>query len=168
MFLIYDKEIDQSVIGSVYLHPPAEKLVSSLSYPHICEIMQVEPPVKRLFYETECIKGCWSVRERLSYAHTGQMSMYLNWFAAHMMTEGDNPPVGLVLCPGKNAGIAEYATAGLPHEVFVSKYEVVLPRVEDVEEFLAGEIQVLREQEPKYWRGESCSEGKKGYSHKCG
>lgn len=60
--------------------------------------------------------------------------------------------VGLVLCPGKNAGIAEYAIAGLPHEVFVSKYEVVLPRVEDVEEFLAGEIQVLREMEPKYWR----------------
>ncbi len=25
--------------------------------------MEIENPVKRLFYEIECIKGCWSVRE---------------------------------------------------------------------------------------------------------
>lgn len=42
------------------------------------------------------------------------------------------------------AYIAEYATAGLSHEVFVSNYEVGLPKVKDVEEFLAGEMQVLR------------------------
>ena len=59
--------------------------------------------------------------------------------AANVKTEGDNLPVGLVLCPGKDDGIAEYATAGFSHEVFVSKYEMMLSKVEDVAECLAGD-----------------------------
>jgi len=42
---------------------PPEKLISSLSFSHISEIMEIEDPLKRLFYEVECIRGCWSVRE---------------------------------------------------------------------------------------------------------
>lgn len=42
---------------------PPEKLIASLSYSHILEIMEIDDPFKRLFYEIECIRGCWSVRE---------------------------------------------------------------------------------------------------------
>lgn len=42
---------------------PPEKLITSLSFSHLSEIMEIENPVKRLFYEIECMKGCWSVRE---------------------------------------------------------------------------------------------------------
>lgn len=38
-------------------------LVSKLSFSHIREIMQVNDPLARYFYEQECIKCTWSVRE---------------------------------------------------------------------------------------------------------
>lgn len=38
-------------------------LVSKLSFSHIREIMQVDDPLARYFYEQECIKCTWSVRE---------------------------------------------------------------------------------------------------------
>lgn len=40
-----------------------ETLVSKLSYSHINEIMKVDDPLARYFYEQECIKCTWSVRE---------------------------------------------------------------------------------------------------------
>lgn len=42
---------------------PAEQLVSCLSFSHIIELLSIEDPLVRFFYETECIKGSWSVRE---------------------------------------------------------------------------------------------------------
>ncbi|MCB1359558.1 MAG: DUF1016 family protein [Maritimibacter sp.] len=40
-----------------------ERLISSLSFTHICELLRCEEAEKRAFYESECIRGCWSVRE---------------------------------------------------------------------------------------------------------
>lgn len=42
---------------------PAEKLINYLSFSHIREIMTQEDSLVRFFYETECIRGGWSVRE---------------------------------------------------------------------------------------------------------
>jgi len=42
---------------------PADKLVNYLSFSHIREIMTLSDPLSRFFYETECIRGGWSVRE---------------------------------------------------------------------------------------------------------
>ncbi len=38
-------------------------LVSSLSFTHLSELITIDDPLKRAFYETECIRGNWSVRE---------------------------------------------------------------------------------------------------------
>ena len=42
---------------------PATKLVSMLSFSHIVEILTVDDPLARFFYETECIRCCWNVKE---------------------------------------------------------------------------------------------------------
>ena len=42
---------------------PGETLVSKLSFSHINEIMKVDDSLARYFYEQECIKCTWSVRE---------------------------------------------------------------------------------------------------------
>lgn len=42
---------------------PAEKILNCLSYTHIEQLLQVKDLLKRTFYEIECIKGTWSVRE---------------------------------------------------------------------------------------------------------
>jgi len=45
-----------------YLVPP-EKILTRLSYTHLEELMNIENPLKRAFYEVECINGVWSTRE---------------------------------------------------------------------------------------------------------
>ncbi|MBC9913806.1 PDDEXK nuclease domain-containing protein [Chitinophaga varians] len=62
-----------------------------------------------------------------THADAGQMNVYLNFFREHEMSEGDNPPVGIVLCASKNENLVRYATAGLSQQVFVSKYMINLP-----------------------------------------
>ncbi|WP_298142897.1 PDDEXK nuclease domain-containing protein [Flavobacterium sp.] len=42
---------------------PPKVLLSKLSYSHLIELLKVSEPLKRTFYEIECIKGTWSVRE---------------------------------------------------------------------------------------------------------
>ena len=42
---------------------PGKKIISSLSFSHIVELLTVEDPLARYFYEQECIKCTWSVRE---------------------------------------------------------------------------------------------------------
>ena len=49
---------DQSIKGV-----PAEKLIQKLSFSHFVELLQIDDFVKRTFYEVECIKGTWDVRE---------------------------------------------------------------------------------------------------------
>ena len=45
------------------LQTSPEMIVSRLSFSHIREIMSVDDPLARYFYEQECIKCTWSVRE---------------------------------------------------------------------------------------------------------
>jgi predicted nuclease of restriction endonuclease-like (RecB) superfamily len=42
---------------------PGDKILSNLSYTHLEQLISIEDPLKRAFYEMECIKGTWSVRE---------------------------------------------------------------------------------------------------------
>lgn len=42
---------------------PPEMIVSRLSFSHLREIISVDDPLARYFYEQECIKCTWSVRE---------------------------------------------------------------------------------------------------------
>lgn len=45
------------------LNIPHEMLFSRLSFTHLSELIAVEDPLKRAFYEIECIRGNWSVRQ---------------------------------------------------------------------------------------------------------
>lgn len=60
-------EIEKSLIAQFKrrddLSLPAEKLLFNLSYTHFVQLLGIEDPLKRAFYEMECIKGTWSKRE---------------------------------------------------------------------------------------------------------
>ena len=79
------------------------------------------------------------------HADAGQMNVYLNYYRKNEMTDGDNPPVGIILCANKNDALVEYATAGLPQEVFVSKYLVQLPSVEELKMLLINDQNIFNE-----------------------
>ena len=46
-------------------HPvvPVDTLIRSLSFSILIELIKLDDPLKRTFYEMECIRGNWSVRE---------------------------------------------------------------------------------------------------------
>ena len=70
------------------------------------------------------------------HGDAGQMNFYLNFWKAEVMAEGDNPPVGLLLCSDKDQTKVEYATGGLDHRLFVSRYLVVLPKPEQLQHLI--------------------------------
>jgi len=82
------------------------------------------------------------IRE-FSYADVGQMNFYLNYFKNEISEPNDNPPIGLILCANKNSTKVEYATAGLDSQLFVSKYQINLPSIEEIREFIEDEMESL-------------------------
>jgi len=229
---------------------PALTLLRSLSFTHFSELLEIPDPLKRTFYEIECIKGNWSVRElkrqiaslyfercglsknkkalsRITQAkteadspqlvirdpyvfeflglkpkevmhesrledalldkvqdfllelgrgfcfearqkriliggeyffldmvfyhrilrchvlfelkldafrheHLGQLNSYVGWYKEHEMAEGDNAPVGILLCTEKNHALVKYALAGMNNRLFVSQYQLKLPSVDEL------------------------------------
>jgi predicted nuclease of restriction endonuclease-like (RecB) superfamily len=63
----------------------------------------------------------------------GQMNLYLNYFKSEENTEGDNPPIGIVLGADKNDILVEYAIGGISNNIFVSKYQLYLPDKKELE-----------------------------------
>lgn len=235
---------------------PAQILISRLSFSHIREIMLQDDPLARFFYETECIKGTWSVRElrrqistnlyfrsgvskdpkkllasiepekntaaltirqpfafeflglnakdvvtesdledalishlqdfllemgkgfcfeyrqkrmiiddeyyfadlvfynrilhcsvivelkndEFHHEYLGQLNAYVSYYKENEMHEGDNPPVGILLCTRKGKKMVEYAIAGMDNNLFVSTYMLQLPDKVTLEKFLCDEI----------------------------
>jgi predicted nuclease of restriction endonuclease-like (RecB) superfamily len=78
-----------------------------------------------------------------SHADAGQMNVYLNYYREQEMTEGDNPPVGLILCAQKNDTLVRYATTGMAEQLFVSKYQVNLPSEEELQQLVREEQERL-------------------------
>lgn len=75
-----------------------------------------------------------------THADAGQMTLYLNYFKAEEMTEGDNPPIGIILCADKNDTLVKYTTANIEDQLFVSKYLLKLPDKKVLENIVKEEL----------------------------
>lgn len=246
---------------SVRLEMPPEKLLRQLSFTHFIELLRCADPLKRVFYEVECIRGNWSVRElkrqistlyyersglsknkkklaalvqakvskhessitirdpyifeflgikpkevmgesdiedalldklqefllelgygfcfearqkriligskhffvdlvfyhrilkchvlielklhEFNHEHLGQLNTYVSWYKKNVMTDGDNPPVGILLCSVKDHALVEYALAGMDNNLFVSKYQLELPKKEEMQSFIEAQIREM-------------------------
>ena len=249
---------------STKLQVPADRLVNSLSFSHFAELMAIDDAFKRTFYEIECMRGNWSVRElkrqigslyyersglsrnkekladlvqsgaeqrepRLAirdpyifeflgiksrevmgesdledalldklqdflmelgrgfcfegrqkriligdthgfvdlvfyhrilkchvlvelkvddfrHEHLGQLNTYVTWYQRNMMTEGDQPPVGILLCTRKDHVLVEYALAGLDNKLFVSRYQLELPGKDRLQAFIEDQLREVKGQ----------------------
>ena len=81
--------------------------------------------------------------EQFTHENIGQLNTYVSWYRKNMMNEGDNPPIGILLCAGKNHALAEYALAGMDNKLFVSKYMLDLPKKEDMQAFIEDKAKEL-------------------------
>jgi len=78
--------------------------------------------------------------ERFSHENIGQLNTYVSWYRKNMMQEGDNNPIGILLCAKKDNALIEYALAGMDNNLFVSRYQLELPSKDAMKRFLEESI----------------------------
>ena len=257
--------IEEKIRGSICetasrkFETPPELLVTRLSFSHIKEIMPIEDPVERFFYELECITGTWNVRElrrqidtklyfrsgiskkpelllqrvekggvnailsvkdaytldfldldakdefseseleqaimnhlqefllemgkgfcfearqkriiiddeyyfidlvlynrllhcnvivelkvgKFRIEHAAQLNAYISYFKDCEMVDGDNPPIGILLCTEKGPKMVQYVLNGMDEKLFVSTYKLQLPDKQQLENFLIKEVKEM-------------------------
>ena len=258
-FAMESNEDENCATASHKFETPPEMLISRLSFSHIREIMSIDDPFERFFYELECIKGTWSVRElrrqidsqlffragiskkpellldkiesgdyqtvlsvknvyaleflgldgrdevtesdleqaimdhlqefllemgkgfcfearqkriliddeyyfvdlvlynrilhcnviielktgkfRLEYP--SQLNAYVSYYKFEEMVEGDNPPIGILLCTEKGPKMVQYVLNGMDEKLFTSTYMLQLPDKTQLEEFLMKELREM-------------------------
>ena len=66
-------------------------------------------------------------RTKLTPEAAGQLNMYLNYYQNEVNDEGDNSPIGIILCTEKDSVTTEYALGGLSNNIFASRYVLYMP-----------------------------------------
>ena len=79
--------------------------------------------------------------DEFRHEYLGQLNAYVSYYKENEMHEGDNPPVGILLCTRKGEKMVEYALAGMDNKLFVSTYMLQLPDKALLEKFLHDELQ---------------------------
>lgn len=74
--------------------------------------------------------------DEFRHEHVGQLNAYVSWYSRNIMAEGDNPPVGILLCTQKDHALVEYALAAVDNRLFVSKYLLELPSTDELQRFI--------------------------------
>ena len=258
-FVVENNEDENCATVSHKFETPPEMLISRLSFSHIREIMTIDDPFERFFYELECIKGVWSVRElrrqidsqlffragiskkpelllekiesgdyqtvlsvknvyaleflgldgkdevtesdleqaimdhlqefllemgkgfcfearqkriliddeyyfadlvlynrilhcnviielktgKFKLEYPSQLNAYVSYYKFEEMTEGDNPPIGILLCTEKGPKMVQYVLNGMDENLFASTYMLQLPDKAQLEEFLMKELKEM-------------------------
>lgn len=91
--------------------------------------------VDLVFYH--CILKCYVLidlkREEIEHGDIGQMNLYLSYFRNEICRPDDNPPIGIVLGAKKDELLMEYALQGITNQLFVAKYQLYLPKKEELQ-----------------------------------
>ena len=58
--------------------------------------------------------------------------MYVNYYTRNMMNEGDNPPIGIVLCADKSDTLVEYTLPEDNKQIFAAKYLLYMPTKDEL------------------------------------
>ena len=70
----------------------------------------------------------------------GQMNLYLGYFAIDKNNDGDNPPIGIILAKEKDEVMVQYAMYGNNNNLFVSKYQLYLPDLDELRNLLSEQV----------------------------
>lgn len=83
--------------------------------------------------------------------YKGQMELYLRWLARHEQIQGEEPPLGIILCTGKNQEqieLLELDKSG----IHVAEYLTVLPPREELHARFRRAVESARERLGQEWR----------------
>ncbi len=80
---------------------------------------------------------------KLTHQDIGQMQMYVNYYTREMMNEGDNLPIGIVLCADKSDTVVKYTLPENNTQIYAAKYKLYLPSEEELRQELQKEYDAL-------------------------
>jgi hypothetical protein len=113
-----------------------------LSWSHVVELLKIDDPLERGFYEKQML------------AERCQMNLYLGYFAAEENAEGDAEPIGIILSRHKDELLVQYATYGMNSQLFVQKYQLYLPDQDELRRELELTLQdAAAKEKPKTEKG---------------
>lgn len=64
---------------------------------------------------------------RFTHADAGQMNLYVNYAIEHLTLDGENPPVGLILCSEHDEAVARYSMGNVTNKILAAQYKLALP-----------------------------------------
>lgn len=69
---------------------------------------------------------------KLAHQDMGQMQMYVNYYTREMMNDGDNPPIGILLCDSKSDAVVRFTLPEENNQIFASRYKLYLPTEDEL------------------------------------
>ena len=96
-------------------------------------------------YKLKCFVLIDLKRGDLTHQDIGQMQMYVNYYTRELMEEGDNPPIGIVLCADKSDTLVKYTLPLDNKQIYASKYLLLLPKEEELREELNNQRKLLED-----------------------
>ena len=80
---------------------------------------------------------------KLTHQDIGQMQMYVNYYKKTQMIEGENEPIGILLCADKDDAVVEMTLGDNVKNVYASKYLTYMPSKEEL-------IKIIRDEKELY------------------
>ena len=87
-------------------------------------------------YKAKCFVLIDLKRGDLTHQDIGQMQMYVNYYTREKMEEGDNPPIGIILCADKSDVLVKYTLPEDNKQIYAAKYMLYIPTEEELKEEL--------------------------------
>lgn len=67
---------------------------------------------------------------KLKPENFGQMNMYVNYYKSEINDEGDQDPIGIILCASKDESVARMSIMGIENNIYAARYTTVMPDIE--------------------------------------
>lgn len=80
----------------------------------------------------------------ITHQDVGQMDMYVRMYDELKRTEGDNPPIGILLCSETSQDIARFSILHDSKQLFASKYLTYLPTEQQLKEEIEKQKEIFR------------------------
>lgn len=80
---------------------------------------------------------------KLTHQDVGQMQMYTNYYKRTQMMEGENEPIGILLCSEKNDAVVKFTLPENNQQIFASKYKLYLPTEEELKSEIIKERELI-------------------------
>lgn len=81
---------------------------------------------------------------KVTYQDVGQMDMYVKMYDELRRGNDDNPTIGIVLCSETDENIARYSVLKGNEQLFATKYKLILPSAQELQDEISRQTALLR------------------------